>query len=76
MYTGVSCRLLLRVEEIQCYGREQVKIYLAVKMRLALVKKDFECLVVLESGTDNLAEDLSVKLSNFLCLIKAWFGCF
>ena len=31
-------------------------------MRLALGKKDFECLVVIESGTDNLAEDLSVKL--------------
>ena len=31
-------------------------------MRLALGKKDFECLVVIESGADNLAEDLSVKL--------------
>ena len=31
-------------------------------MRLALGKKEFMCLVVLETGTDSLAEDLSVKL--------------
>ena len=45
-------------------------------MRLALGKKEFMCLVVLEIGTDNLAEDLSVKLYDLECLIKAWFGCF
>ena len=45
-------------------------------MRLALLIKDFECLVALESGTDNLVEDLSVKLCDLWCLIKAWFGCF
>ena len=45
-------------------------------MRLALGKKEFMCLVVLETGTDNLAEDLSVKLYDLECLIKAWFGCF
>ena len=45
-------------------------------MRLPLVIKDFECLVVPESGTDNLAEDLSVKLCDLWCLIKVWFGCF
>ena len=45
-------------------------------MRLALGKKEFMCLVVLETGTDSLAEDLSVKLYDLECLIKAWFGCF
>ena len=45
-------------------------------MRLALGKKEFMCLFVLETGTDNLAEDLSVKLYDLECLIKAWFGCF
>ena len=45
-------------------------------MRLALVIKDFECLVILESGTDELAKYMSVKLCDLWCLIKAWFGCF
>ena len=54
----------------------KLKIYLAVKMWLALGKKEFMCLVVLETGTDNLAEDLSVRLYDLECLIKAWFGCF
>ena len=39
-------------------------------MRLALGKKEFMCLIVLETGTDNLAEDLSVKLYDLECLIK------
>ena len=42
-----------------------MKIYLAVKMRL----------VILENGTDNSAEDLSVKLYDRGYLIKAWFWC-
>ena len=45
-------------------------------MRLALGKKEFVCLFILETGTDNLAEDLSIKLYDLECLIKAWFGCF
>ena len=45
-------------------------------MRMALGKKEFMCLVDLETGTDNLAEDLSIKLYDLGCLIKAWFGCF
>ena len=57
--------------EIHCYGREQVKIYLAIKMRLAPVIKDFECVVVLDSGTDNLVEDLSVNSCDLWCFIKA-----
>ena len=45
-------------------------------MQLALGKKEFICVVVLETGTDNLAEDVSVELYDLECLIKAWFGRF
>ena len=45
-------------------------------MRMAQGKKEFMCLADLETGTDNLAEDLSIKLYDLGCLIKAWFGCF
>ena len=41
-------------------------------MRLALGKKEFMCLVVLETGTDNLAEDLSVKLYDLEFSCSLW----
>ena len=46
------------------------------KIRLVLGKKEFMCLFVLENSTENLAEDLSVKLYDLGYLIKMWFGCF
>ena len=46
------------------------------KIRLILGKKELMCVVVVENGTENLAEDLNVKLYDFGCLIKTWFGCF
>ena len=48
----------------------KLKIYLAVKMRLALGKKEFMSLVVLKNCTDNLADDLRIKLYDLGCLIK------
>ena len=40
-------------------------------MRVALGKKEFKCLLVLENGTYNLAEDLGLNLHDLGGLIKA-----